>query len=228
MKHLLISILVLGVAAGACGQQAAPTPAKAADSGPTLAATMQFIQEKLSQQGQVGWAETYSNQPNVPRRIFVQLTDVMADPAACTLYTTETNETFVDLPKGSTFKSNGKPVNDDDLHTHIVETDTVSFKQVEKVTVEFIVNRALGVPAHPEISARLTPPIFYVRLWPSDAVFAIHASTTTGKQAPVEKDVTSKIMGYYYRDQETANKVAKAMTHAMELCGGGVTKKDLF
>jgi hypothetical protein len=152
----------------------------------------------------------------------------MADPGACTLYTTETSETFVDLPKGSTFKSNGKPVNADDLHTQIVETDTISFKQVEKVTVEFMVNRALGVPAHPEISARLTPPVFYVKLWASDDVFAIHASTTTGRQAPVEKDVTSKIMGYYYRDQETANKVAKAMTHAMELCGGGVTKKELF
>jgi hypothetical protein len=228
MKYRLASVLALGCAIAAWGQQSTPPPAKPADSGPTLAATMQFIQEKLSEQGQVGWAEIYSNQPQVTRRRFVQLTDVMADPAACTLYTTETNETNVDLPKGSTYKLNGKPVNDDDLRTHIVETDTVSFKQVEKVTVEFMVNRALGVPAHPEISARLTPPVFYVKLWASSAVFSIHGSITTGKLAPVEKDDTSKIMGYYYRDNETANKVAKAMTHAMELCGGGVTKKDIF
>jgi hypothetical protein len=26
----------------------------------------------------------------------------------------------------------------------------------------------------------------------------------------------------------TVNRVAKAMIHAMELCGGGVTKKELF
>jgi hypothetical protein len=44
----------------------------------------------------------------------------------------------------------------------------------------------------------------------------------------VEKDTTSKTDGITIRDEETANKVAKAMSHAMELCGGGVTKKDLF
>jgi hypothetical protein len=44
----------------------------------------------------------------------------------------------------------------------------------------------------------------------------------------VEKDVTFKKNSLTFRDEETANKVAKAMTHAMELCGGGVTKKELF
>jgi hypothetical protein len=34
--------------------------------------------------------------------------------------------------------------------------------------------------------------------------------------------------GHTFRDEDTANHVAKAMIHAMELCGGGVTKKDLF
>ena len=74
----------------------------------------------------------------------------------------------------------------------------------------------------------VTPPVFYVKFWASSAVFSAHTSTTKGKQAPVEKDNTSKMNGLTFRDEDTANRVAKAMTHAMELCGGGVTKKELF
>jgi hypothetical protein len=222
MKYRLASILAFGFTIAAWGQQSAPLPAKPADNGPTLAATMQFIQEKLSEQGQVGWAETNNHQPGVTHRSNVVLSDVMADPSTCTLYTTETVESSFDLPKGKTL---------DDLHTHTVETDTTSFKQVEKITVEKmqdLTNQAYAEAAHPEINVTLTPPVFYVKLWASNAVFSAHSSTTKGKQAPVEKDTTSKMNGLTFRDEDTANRVAKAMIHAMELCGGGVTKKELF
>jgi hypothetical protein len=67
-----------------------------------------------------------------------------------------------------------------------------------------------------------------VKLSASNAVFSAHTSTTKGNQAPVEKDLTGKTTGITTRDEDTANRVAKAMTHAMELCGGGVTKKEIF
>jgi hypothetical protein len=226
-KYYLASILALGLVTWAWGQQGAPTPAKPAGSGPTLAATMQFIQEKLSEQGQVGWAETINNNGMTQRRI-AQVSDVMADPAACTLYTTETIDSTIDLPKGKVLKPG---VTVDDLHTHTLETDTTSFKQIEKITVEKmqdITNQVYAEAAHPEISVTVTPPVFFVKLWASNAVFTIHTSTTKGKQATVEKDTTSKTNGLGFRDEDTANRVAKAMIHAMELCGGGVTKKDIF
>jgi hypothetical protein len=228
MRYWLTSVLLFGLAIPACAQQGAPPPAIATDNGPTLAATMQFIQEKLSQQGQVGWAETISNQPGWTLRRLVSLADVMADPAACTLYTTETVDATTDLPKGRVLKP-GFTV--DDLHTRTVETDTISFKQVEKVTVEKeqdIENEALAEAAHPDVTLTATPTTFYVKLWASNAVFSIHASTTKGKHEPMEKDATSKKDGFVFRDEDTANRVAKAMTHAMELCGGGVTKKEIF
>jgi hypothetical protein len=229
-KYRLASILAFGFAVPAWGQQSVPPPAKPADSGPTLAATMQFIQEKLSEQGKVGWAETMSNQPGMTLRAFVSVSDVMADPAACILYTTYTIDSIIDLPKGRTLKPGGS-VTADDLHTQTVETDTTSFKQVEKITVEKqqdVRNQALAEAAHPEITVTVTPPVFYVRLWASSPVFSGHTSITKGKQAPVEKDRTSKTNGITFRDEDTANKVAKAMIHAMESCGGGVTKKELF
>jgi len=226
MKYRLTCVLVLGFAVTAWGQQSAPTPATPADSGPTLAATMQFIQEKLSEQGQVGWAETASN--GMTGRKFVNVSDVMADPASCSLFITYTIDITIELAKGHTLKPG---FNADDLHTHTVATDTISFKQVEKITVEKkqdVVNQAYAEAGHPDITVTVTPPVFSVKLWASSAVFSEHTSTTKGKQAPVEKDVTSKTSGITIRDEETANKVAKAMTHATELCGGGVTKKELF
>jgi hypothetical protein len=229
-KYLLTYIVAFGFAITAWGQQSATPPAKPADNGPTLAATMQFIQEKLSEQGQVGWAETKSNNPGFNFRNFVNVADVMADPATCTLYTTETVEYNVDFPSGKVLKPGG-PVTADDLHTHTVETDTIPFKQVEKITVEKKLDleyQALAEAAHPEITVTVTPPVFYVKFWASSAVFSVHASYTKGNHAPVEMAVTSKTDGITIRDEETANKIAKAMTHAMELCGGGVTKKELF
>jgi hypothetical protein len=228
MKYRLTSILTFGFAIAAWGQQSAPPPAQPAGSGPTLAETMQFIQEKLTEQGKVGWAETLSNQPEVTRRSIVLLADVMADPAACTLYTTETADQTLDLPAGKTLKPGYTA---DDFRTHTVETDTIPFKQVEKITVEKmqdLTNQAYAEAAHPEITVTVTPSVFYVKLWASSAIFAVHTSTTNGRRAPVEKDVASKINGFTFRDEETANKVAKAMAHAMELCGGGVPKKELF
>jgi hypothetical protein len=230
MKFRFTSVLAFGFAIAAFGQLSTPAPAKPADSGPTLAATMQFIQEKLSEKGKIGWAEARNNLPGWTFRKFVQLTDVMADPAACTLYTTETMDYTTELPKGSVLKPGG-PLTADDLQTHTVETDTISFKQVEKITVEKLqdlTNQRLAEAAHPEITTTVTPQVFYVKVWASDLVFSIHTSTTKGSKAPVEDDKKSKTDGFTFRDEESANHVAKAMIHAMELCGGGVTKKELF
>lgn len=230
LKHGSTAILAFGFSIVAWSQQSAPPPTAPADSGPTLAATMQYIQEKLSGQGQVGWAQTFSNRPGWIDRQTVLISDVMADPTACTLYTTETIDITIELPSGQILKPGG-PVTADDLHTHIMEMDTTSFKQVEKITVEKyqdIVHQAAVDAAHPEVIVTVTPAVFYVKLWASSDVFSTHSTTTKGSRAPVEKDAASKTNGLTFRDEDTANRVAKAMTHAMELCGGGVTKKELF
>jgi hypothetical protein len=155
----------------------------------------------------------------------------MADPATFTLHTTETVEGTVDLPNGKDARIGGKIVTANDLRTHKVETDTTSFKQIEKITVEKlqdVQDQAYAAAAHPEITVTVTPTIFYLKLSASSAVFSVHTSSTQGNQPSVEKDITSKTNGITFRDEDTANRVAKAMTHAMKLCGGGVIKKDIF
>lgn len=216
----------------AWGQQNAPAPPKPVDSGPTLAATMQFIQEKLSEQGQVSWAESSSNIPDVVTRNFFSIMDVMADPAACTLYMSATFDQSTDIPKGKVLTIGGKKLTAEDLKKHNIDTETLSFKQVEKI-VYFIMqdyrNATFKQAAHPEITATVKPPVYCLSLSSSNAVVVTsHSSTTVGNQAPVVNDGSGKSVLITIRDEETTKKLVKAMTHAVELCGGGITKKDLF
>lgn len=206
----------------------APPTAKLAEGEPTLGATLEFIQEKLSEQGQIGWAQTLSTQPGLTIREFVIVSDIMAEPASCTIYATLTADMNIDIPKGRNLKPG---VTADDLQTHAVLTDTILLKHVEKITVETrqdLEYQGLVDASHPEISITVTPPSFGLKLWASSAVFSSHTSTVKGKAAPVEKDETQKTLDIPIRDENTANRVAKAMSHAMELCGGGVTKKEIF
>ncbi len=228
MKVWLSLLLAFGFSITAYGQQSAPPSAKPADSGPTLAATMQFIQEKLSEHGQVAYAMLRSDDPGITHRTIDRITDVMADPGACTLYITGLSDGNIILAPGMTLKQG---LSTNDYSTHKVNTVTIAFKQVEKVSVSKLQdyqNQTFAEAGHPEITSSLTPTVFHVKLSGSSAIVTGHVSFTQGTQAPVERDITSKIIGYTFRDEETATKIAKAMKHTMELCGGGVTKKELF
>jgi len=89
-----------------------------------------------------------------------------------------------------------------------------------------IKSQSLARSAHPEVTVTVAPPVFYsVALPASGAIFSADTSTTKGDHTRVEKDVTNKTNGLTFRDEDTANRVAKAMIHAMELCVG-VTKKN--
>jgi hypothetical protein len=208
--------------ASSASPNAAPIPAN--DSGATLAATMLFIQQTLREQGPVGWGETYNNLPGVTYRNSDAISNVVADPAACTLSTTETVDIEVDIPPTQSLKVGGNPVTADDLRSHTVETDKVSFNQIEEITVEPVQDVKTGAYAkngHPEISVTATPNVPFILFSASNAIFSAHTSVAKGNQPVVEKDITSKTNGFPIGDLDMANRVAKALNHAMELCGGG-------
>jgi hypothetical protein len=95
---------------------------------------------------------------------------------------------------------------------------------VEKITVEHILdfsNRHFAESGHPEFTATAATPVFFVELSASKTLFIRHESNTIDKQAPVVTDKPLKEAGLVFRDEETANRVAKAILHAVELCGGG-------
>jgi hypothetical protein len=57
-------------------------------------------------------------------------------------------------------------------------------------------------------------------------VFTNHESSTKGSLAPVVSDRSEKQTVFTFGDEEIAGRVAKAFTHAVDLCGSG--KKEPF
>jgi|CZKF01.1.fsa_nt_gi hypothetical protein len=204
----------------------APVAAPAA-SGPTLAETMKFIQEKLKEQGLVEFVETVSvqNQPGVTIRISVRRKDddIVADPAACTLHAAGTYDQSMVTSAG------GKTVATENQHSYL--SGTLAFKDVEKITVEHILdfsNRHFAESGHPEFTAAAATPVFFVELSAAKTLFTRHETNTIGNQAPVVTDKPLKEAGLVFRDEEMANRVAKAIIHAVELCGGGQKSPEPF
>ena len=187
----IVSVLSLAfLAVGLAVAQTAPAAPKAADSGPSLAVTMQFIQEGLSQLGQVNYAAyNYDNADGTrwTTQFSTVDTNVVADAAACRISYHEKRT------------KDGSVTSDTDYWFSLHEVKDVIVEPREKLLKK--VNTANG---HPSWDAKIGPPI--------TMLLARKAENTEWY--------------FYFLDEDQANRVAKAMTHAVELCGGG--NKDPF
>jgi len=228
MKNLLRAILlsVLAIAGGqrAIPQQPVPPPPKPTDSGPSFAVTMQFIQDKLNNQGQVGYVTGSTSGPGSTNRVLARVSDPVADPAACALRATKDNDYTTVITEGYT-----SSLTSDDLHSTSVQSIAASFKEIEKIAVESLqdnFNRQNAEQAHPEIIDTVTPAVFVLTLSSSKPTISLHSTYTQGKRTPQVTDTIEKEYTFVFREEETADRVAKAMVHAIELCGGG--NKDPF
>jgi hypothetical protein len=210
-------------------QQAVAPPPKPTDSGPSLAVTMKFIQDMMNNHGTVGYVWTRSNLNGVAFRYYYTMSEVVADGQNCTLSKHETTNTMIEPAQGYNYNENGHAVTGDDLSRRDVEISTMSLKAVENIRVETIQdaqNRSWAESAHPEVTVSITPTVYYLTLVSSRPAFSFHAAFTKGKQQPIVADTSGKEDMLTFRDEETANRLAKALLHAVELCGGG--NKDPF
>jgi streptogramin lyase len=203
------------------GPNAAPDAvAQSTNSEPSLAATMQFIQDKLGEQGQIDVVIAITTQPGGTRRDTLQqrLSDVVADSATCTLRSTET----VDQATISLAGDNATPTAEQ--RRHIVQTRSFSFNNIETVAVDNVLetyNRGFANSNAPKKTVTVEPPIFLINVRASKEVIAFHVQMTRDNQSPQINDFSAKGVGFTFRDEEMANRVAKAMRHAVDLCGGG-------
>jgi hypothetical protein len=97
---------------------------------------MKFIQDKMNEQGVVGYILTQTNIPGVTFRTFYRLSDVATDSSTCSLHKAETTNVRVEVAAGATYSEGGKLVAGDDLIQQVVEISTVSLKDVESIRVE--------------------------------------------------------------------------------------------
>jgi hypothetical protein len=170
----------------AIAQQPVPPPPQPAADGPSLAVTMQFIQDKLNAQGAIHYAlytHDNSNGEDWPvYQISIHATNVVADPATCRIswHKVTSNGGKVGIDKDYS-------LNLRNVLTFEVRTSTYEAK---------VEDTANGNPA---LDKRQDPPYFTVT-----------AKLRDNTETP-----------FFVTSEDTANRVAKAMVHAVELCGGG-------
>ena len=135
------------------------------------------------------------------------------------------------MADGTTYIEFGKAVSGDDLHRESVDTYIIQFKDVVSIEVESLQerrNRRWAELAHPEISIQTTPAVYDLVLKGAKKdAFSVHSTFDKGKEPAQDRDSTGDTAYFVFRDEETANRLAKAMVHAVELCGGG-TKPEPF
>jgi TonB family protein len=168
-----------------------PPPNPAAAAGPSLDATMQFIQKKLSEQGGVFYTvyihDNAFNTDTANRRDVVT-SNIVADPATCRI--SYHRKATVD----------DRTATDADEHFSFHDVVDLSV-----MTGEQYLMKLHGASADsPREDNRFDPPIFYLVL----------------------RGERYNAAWFLFTNDDTANRVAKAMVHAVELCGGG--NKDPF
>lgn len=177
------TLLITSIFLGAACAQGVPPPSP----GPSLAETMQFIQQKLSDIGVVNFVSSghYSFDPigvdNATTRYSEQFTKVVADPATCE----------VRFHKRQTM--DGEPFMERDAE--------IPLKLVGNILV-MPEEQALNRPAD-----RMGGPVIHRVDPPMTALIVQLASL--------------EFHYFDFADADMANRVAKALVHAVQLCGGG-------
>jgi hypothetical protein len=183
---MFVLILVLTAFSAAIAQQPIPPPPQPAADGPSLAVTMQFIQDKMNEQGKINYAlyvhDNASGEDWPVYQISIQASNVIADPATCRV--TWHKQTA----------NGGKVGIDKDLSLDL--RNVLSFEVRTSVYEAKLEDTANGNPA---LDKRQDPPYF-----------AVTAKLKGNTETPL-----------FFSSEEMANRVAKAMLHAVELCGGG-------
>jgi hypothetical protein len=190
-KITLAFCLICFVHSGLLAQQAVPPPPKPADDGPGLEVTMKFIQDKLNDIGPLRWTVTSRNADTGEDLTAVwtaEFVKVVADPQRCTI----SYHSFMSV--GAVGPSGQQPPPPRKQPADGV-TLVLNVKEVKKITVKSE-EEALKETAGWENAGNVRPPIFVITVQQS----------------------RNRRHDFYVDDEELANRLARAITHSVELC----------
>jgi hypothetical protein len=216
---VLVSIIarVMLMTATNAAQDVPPPPVP--NSGPSLEVTMKFIQDKLANRSIVSYAvKTTPDDDGI--RYVNRILEVHTDPATCSLsFRVDETRTY-DIVRKRT---------GDVVRTYTDDT-TVSFRfsfhDIAKLEV-----RDSDHPVIPDQTGSTTvPTVYHLDLTPSKAAIDYDMQCTgdcEGSRSEHGKATWfHPYLTFYFED--TANRVARAMLHAVELCGGGQEEQEPF
>jgi hypothetical protein len=214
MKRCLMTVCLAAVtvsAALAQQKKTAPALPKPDDNAPSLEVTAKFIQEKLADQGAMNYVLYVRNNQsgqNDSAQYSFEATSFNLDPAKCT------------------FERHYKiGYNGGSLDGAWNITPLGSVKQLEVMPASNWWTQELADEGHPMKTARVEPSFFILSLGhPRREPGEYCMSKYPGGDRVACPDFTwmDRLgMTWSFRDEDSANRVAKAIVHAVELCGGG-------
>ncbi|MGA2832670.1 MAG: hypothetical protein ABSE55_06320 [Terracidiphilus sp.] len=166
-------------------------PAQPAANGPTLAETMQFIQDKLNDIGKIAFVEFIQDTNNgstSTETITDEISNVVADQSQCRISY---------HGKGS---QNGNIYKDTNSDFSLRDVQEIVVKREEQYETEF--DAKTGKPN------------------------LISTSTSPSITALILRRPHGEENSFFFTEADLSDRVARAMQHAVELCGGG--SKDKF
>ena len=182
---VLLSLPLSLVATASAQRPVAPPPQPV--SGPSLAVTMQFVQEKLNGLGQVNYVGYNHDNAGNRRRLGNQLQPPLT-------------QTSLPIPPPARSAITRRRIKDDKVTS---DADFwFNLSEMQEVVImprEQLLKKVNTSDGHPSWDARVDPPVFILA---------------------ARKDENTEWYFYFF-DQDLANRVAKAMVHGIELCGGG-------
>jgi hypothetical protein len=196
------------VAVGAWGYQERNTPPKPAEKGPTLEVTMKFIQDKMNDIGQVNWVEYYHDKTkgsDWTNQYGSEIKNLVAAPSDCRI-------TYHEFAGNSQL---GLTEFEYTLQLKDI-ADIVMVPQLEDQRRTFAA--ATNAQYHDWMVTNVAPPVFLLRLSTNHPVEARISKT----QQPLS---SSKKIDFKFLDEKLADRVAKALQHAAELCGAGENRE---
>jgi len=210
-RHLMtMCVAVLAVSAAlAQEKKTVPPPPKPADDTPTLAATMKFIQDKLKEQGNVSFLESWNNtitgEQYYPSKHSFELLVAKSDPTGGLSLNFAHTFPGLGLKNTSTFR--------------------IHFKDVEKLEVlskADKLHREFAKAGTPEKVFQTEPSVHALVIYMTRGkTVSVHMQSFSDSAPTKETEGSTDEIELLFRDEDMANRVAKAMVHAVELCGGG-------
>ena len=222
MKNVLRVALVASFAAllgsHTVAQQAVAPPPKP-ENGPSLEFTMKFIQDQLANRGVVSYRDKDPDPDGEDTHFVNRIDEVHTDPATCSLsFRVDETESYTHVvPSGKEYSH----------ESDTSETFRFSFHDIAKLEV-----RDSDHPVIPDHTGHvLDPTVYFLHLTPSKGAIE-YDKQCTGDDCAGSDSVHGKTtwfnpyLMFYFGD--VANRVARAMLHAVELCGGGQKEPEPF
>jgi hypothetical protein len=195
-------------------QRANPSP-KPANEGPSLEVTMKFIQDKLNDIGPVIWVEYYhetAKGDNWTNTFGEEIKEFVADSSACRISYRRISGNLT-----------GAKIIGGELPPETSKFDMqVSLKDIADIVInpelesEVRLHAAATNPDYRrQTPTNVAPPVFSLQ------VVTNHPITMVWVQKPEFQFDPIKSVEFKFLDDKMADRVARALQHATELCGGG-------